>query len=793
MGLDETCCSLADEQPGMLFPMWLIRAEDILAMDRFRPYEELMAADIIVRYDPIVHANEAIMFISHQWTSFTHPDPSCEQLLTLQGCLERMRRRDFPSVSATFADKLVLGDLKGLVMDEVDWPRIVESGFVWLDFSCIPQHFALDRDPVFSRESSKSDLNEVSAATLAAQDELRRAVHSIPAYVAASTHFIVLCPPLKHLDTGETCNLSSWSGRGWCRLEIQALTLQANKKPAIVLRSPEAVPMMLPMAYTIAPVGHGTFKCCQRNHSRMLPNGTSQLIPCDKPAIAEVVLKMLDARTRRHMARGETDSTKMWLSLRSFYLAGLPIEVWRINPWDVGLTPEDELSRERSHLAAAFARQMPTWLEAPSTGMTGGGLPATRMVSLYASENSNAASRPCLKVKDSAGAASMSGRLRRFMRQLGFRSANDCGDDGKAMSPLMCAVMTSDAVLVSELIDIGANPNQAYAGPQLPIYFLSLHAGATAVHIATFQAAIGERDTLEVLLRRGALPGVVTSRGASPLMFLAACCFDAGGGIRTFHEVCREVGVAIDVDAPATVNSATALQLACFAGPPECVHAFLDIGASVTHVNDHGSSIFCNACENDRIDVATLARLYEAEQCAHGGNPALWTCAPRNAAWMAVDLVCEALHKCRATSAALVTIVANTRGSQPLHVAAMVGQPRQIIDFLIAKGAGPSLFVRNAVGHTPLDCARLFGPFPETEHALQVHAQIYSLHTRIREARSEQSIRRVRGLSLHIRDTDGRIEDSASWRRAALSRASPVGSCESSTQSKLSAHADQIS
>mmetsp|Transcript_48404 Transcript_48404/g.96453 ORF Transcript_48404/g.96453 Transcript_48404/m.96453 type:complete len:186 (+) Transcript_48404:1199-1756(+) len=178
------------------------------------------------------------------------------------------------------------------------------------------------------------------------------------------------------------------------------------------------------------------------------------------------------------------------------------------------------------------------------------------------------------------------------------------------------------------------------------------------------------------------------------------------------------------------------------------------------------------------MDVATLARLYDAEKQARGPNapnPALWTNTPRSALWMALDIFCEAVHRC-IPSTALAT-VANTRGSQPralptlkpgssaasgadaqrsmrfsptVHVAAIAGQPPAVIDFLIDKcGAGPSLFVRNAAGLTPLDCARLFGPFPATEHALQAHAQRHSLRMRIRAATPEASWRRVRAVDSH--------------------------------------------
>mmetsp|Transcript_48401 Transcript_48401/g.96445 ORF Transcript_48401/g.96445 Transcript_48401/m.96445 type:complete len:139 (-) Transcript_48401:349-765(-) len=117
----------------MHYPMWLMRIEDVLALERFLPYEEMHAADLLVRYDSSVHADASILFISHQWTSFANPDPDGKQLLTLQSFIERLRRGAVSNVSHMFADALVLGQLN-LVLDGMDWARMVEGYGAWLWF-----------------------------------------------------------------------------------------------------------------------------------------------------------------------------------------------------------------------------------------------------------------------------------------------------------------------------------------------------------------------------------------------------------------------------------------------------------------------------------------------------------------------------------------------------------------------------------------------------------------------------------------------------------------------------------
>ena len=41
------------------------------------------------------------------------------------------------------------------------------------------------------------------------------------------------------------------------------------------------------------------------------------------------------------------------------------------------------------------------------------------------------------------------------------------------------------------------------------------------------------------------------------------------------------------------------------------------------------------------------------------------------------------------------------------------------VQYLLEHGGAESLHVKNAMGNTPLSCARLFGPYPEVEAALE--------------------------------------------------------------------------
>ena len=770
----------------MEFPMWVISADDLLAIDHLTPHEELMEQGKLVQFTPEMRH---VFFVSHQWTSLSEPDHGGEQLAALQGCFERMRRGVMPPVSATYSDRLTMGEIAPAGTTAEDWARIVRDAYVWMDYTSIPQRHAMDHSGrhSFRMEHGSSDVSaEFSGRTDDSvglpDDELQRAVNSIPAYVEAASHFFILCPPAVMKSTGHVCNLSTWFHRGWCRLEQQALMLQTRSRvPAIVLRGPEATPLMLPMCF-IAPVGMGDFKCCARNHMIERDGGFSLPIPCDKQMIGELLGRMLDARIEIARHRGDVDEVRLWSSLRPFYLRGLPVEYDNlVRPSASGGSKGGKTGSGRFRTVGGSGKAL-----IGGAGSASGGLclpcaasaapdaaarqpsPPSRGVSRglimseFAAADASAESSvepPPLSAPgaESAASAQSSGErlsteptrlssepaatatdeeVKEFLAAYGFEGGvSDRGADGKGVFPLLCAVLANDAPLVRALLKAGADPNLAYEGKQREGHFFALHQGTTAVHLAPLSDHSNDGVVMRELLRAGGDPGRVTSRGASPLMFLAAVSYDAAGGIKTLRDACRDTGVPLDIEYQIPVNSATALQLAAYMSQPATVAAILDIGGKARHSNDHGSSIFANACENENVDLPTLERLLrESEEGVIARQN-----EPKNAKWLAIDLLFETLTACGIQRGSeLAQTVANTRGATPLHCAAMVGQPPAVIKWLLEHGAAPSLFVRNKAGRTPLEVARLFGPFPQTELELQLAEKAEGLRQRVAAARAER-------------------------------------------------------
>lgn len=77
-----------------------------------------------------------VLFISHQWTAFDHPDPSGEQLESLQRVLRNLLEGK-TSVSNNFMLNLVYKS--GFVMTGEMWKAQLPKMHLWIDYISIPQ------------------------------------------------------------------------------------------------------------------------------------------------------------------------------------------------------------------------------------------------------------------------------------------------------------------------------------------------------------------------------------------------------------------------------------------------------------------------------------------------------------------------------------------------------------------------------------------------------------------------------------------------------------------------------
>ena len=82
------------------YPYYGISVPDFLALTEWLPHEALKASGKVRE----MTENEEVIFVSHQWTSFSHPDPAGNQLRALQTQIRTYQTvSELDAVVATFA------------------------------------------------------------------------------------------------------------------------------------------------------------------------------------------------------------------------------------------------------------------------------------------------------------------------------------------------------------------------------------------------------------------------------------------------------------------------------------------------------------------------------------------------------------------------------------------------------------------------------------------------------------------------------------------------------------------
>ncbi|CAE7930402.1 unnamed protein product, partial [Symbiodinium necroappetens] len=176
----------------MHFPMYTVPLHAVLQMVEVEPHEELKAKGLVIEFDKNL-GNAA--FVSHQWLGRDNPDPQFEQFRVLQQALRHvMHNLDLVPLDAY--TETIVPQAKPLHTSVLRAKLL----WIWYDYFSCPQ-----------LEAALSQGKHSCS--------LLRAIDSIPAYVAECSFFFALCPIIETQDGSKLRTASSWSQRGWCRLE----------------------------------------------------------------------------------------------------------------------------------------------------------------------------------------------------------------------------------------------------------------------------------------------------------------------------------------------------------------------------------------------------------------------------------------------------------------------------------------------------------------------------------------------------------------------------------------------
>jgi ankyrin repeat protein len=253
-------------------------------------HQELKRQQELVRWEDLPF-DASIIFVSHEWIGWSHPDPHGIQLKTFLSAMNRLYSGEIDRVEMSVGHVLMYK--KNHIVRSREWEDILTSSYVWFDWGSMPQPSACP--PGVAEEKKKTmDTN------------LRKAVKSIPAYVERADFVVIVAPGCLHADrrdpeTGlreKTC-YRTYRSRGWCVLEIFASYLSRDKiHPILLVTSKNGNPEWLSSVDVLfLAVGTSMFTCCQRNHIF-----GEKLVPCDRGITKNILQTMINAKIA-HLAR----------------------------------------------------------------------------------------------------------------------------------------------------------------------------------------------------------------------------------------------------------------------------------------------------------------------------------------------------------------------------------------------------------------------------------------------------------------------------------------------------------
>lgn len=307
------------------YPMWVMPLDEFVKMDHLEPHQKLKAAGKLIKWTPDLR--RPVMFLSHQWLSFKHPDPQMVQVRTFQGLLQRLLT-GVMDVSLCALHKCGFDQVPAI--KGAHWKEMLPNAVVWMDYISMPQPGAEEIE-----NTSTDGLATSTAMRWKLSTELEQAVRSIPSYVENSEYFFVLAPHAEHYNLDSVVDNETWASRGWCRMEAQARGLSTEGGPVIMVHSDKRAEMMIPAEWYKTPVGEGGFACCDLGHKLETTPGHYMDIPCDKCKVASVLQTMFDSKSAGLQKCDKLLEWRWLKARRATLFAGLPHAYAAVTPMTV--------------------------------------------------------------------------------------------------------------------------------------------------------------------------------------------------------------------------------------------------------------------------------------------------------------------------------------------------------------------------------------------------------------------------------------------------------------------------
>ena len=413
--------------------------------------------------------------------------------------------------------------------------------------------------------------------------------------------------------------------------------------------------------------GQGTFTCCTRDHVMIDEHGVRRTIPCDKDKIGNVMAQMLEKKREFYLGNGDMLMFRVWTALSNSIMQGLATQMHNTQP----------------------------------TSVTA------------------------------------------FLALNHFRTPRDEENRGSGYTPLIFSAMSGYLSIVRELL--GTHGADVSTRVRVDIPEFSAERGMDVLCLAVGACPQHQvHDVVAALLAAGADPNTRTQSGGSAIV--GGVVFRNENGVRALLSC---AGDKLDLQLGLHSNNASALGIAGYLSSFEILKSLVEAGANCAHRNDNGSHILVDICQNDSAQPFWLDFVYKAASVnvSDGRGPGMDANArtmPRTAKWKALNFLCRMLlrlgvsrsdlvlgmaHSEHATGAILrvvtvkplttfhvtafhVRFVCFVFAVTALHWSAATGNIN-LVRWLLRNGAYESIYIKNRMGCTPLDMARIFGPHPE--------------------------------------------------------------------------------
>ena len=118
----------------MTYGMYVMSIANLLDLEQMQPHQVLLKKGLVREWSPWMHGR--IIYVSHEWLGWLHPDPTGEQFTALKRILWRLMNGEVPTVESYWVQQVAFK--QNTVVTSEEWKAALPHMFVWLDFFAIP-------------------------------------------------------------------------------------------------------------------------------------------------------------------------------------------------------------------------------------------------------------------------------------------------------------------------------------------------------------------------------------------------------------------------------------------------------------------------------------------------------------------------------------------------------------------------------------------------------------------------------------------------------------------------------